>query len=135
MPILMGVQWSLSAASPPNVVTVSDGPFMVMTNFPSGDFRGVDYRQVHGNGAHRYQTAHATIEKRFDNFDVDDALDVLRQTVHSNGDFPTLYSLVFDPAAREIYIAVERDFDHTWRASLDERTSHSTGSMSESACQ
>jgi len=105
-----------------NVVTVSDGPFMVMTNFPNGDFQGVDYREVHGDGAHRYQTAYATIEKRFDNFDVDDALDVLSQTVQSTGGYPTLYSLVFDPAAREIYIAVERDFDHIWRASLDERT-------------
>ncbi len=105
-----------------NVVTASDGPFMVMTNFPNGDFRGVDYREVHGDGAHRYKTAYATIEKRFDNFDVDDALDVLRQTAQSTGSFPTLYSLVFDPTAREIYIAVERDFDHIWRASLDERT-------------
>lgn len=105
-----------------NVVTVGDGPFMVMTNFPNGDFQDVDYREVHGDGAHRYQTAYATIEQRFDNFDVDDALDVLRQTVQSTGGYPTLYSLVFDPAAREIYIAVERDFDHIWRASLDERT-------------
>ena len=105
-----------------NVVTASDGPFMVMTNFPNGDFRGVDYREVHGDGAGRYQSAYATIEKRFDNFDVDDALDVLRQTAQSTGSFPTLYSLVFDPTAREIYIAVERDFDHIWRASLDERT-------------
>ena len=105
-----------------NVITMSERPFMVMTNFPNGDFQGVDYRQVRGDGAHRYQTAYATIEKRFDNFDVDDALDVLSQTVQSTGEFPTLYSLVFDPVAREIYIAVERDFDHIWRASLDERT-------------
>ena len=105
-----------------NVITEIDGPFMVMTNFPNGDFQGVDYRQVQGDGAHRYRTAYATIEKRFESFDVDDALEVLQQTVQSTGEYPTLYSLVFDPVAREIYIAVERDFDHIWRASLDERT-------------
>ena len=105
-----------------NVVTTSDKPFMVMTNFPNGDFQGVDYREVSGDGAQRYRIAYAAIEQHFDDFDLDDAFKVLEQTVQFTGGYPTLYSLVFDPVAREVYITVERDFDHIWIASFDKRT-------------
>jgi len=105
-----------------NVITEIDGPFMVMTNFPNGDFQGVDYREVRGDGAHRYRTAYATIEEHFDDFDLGDAFETLERTVQSTGEYPTLYSLVFDPIAREIYIVLERDFDHIWKVSLDNQT-------------
>ncbi len=105
-----------------NVITEIDGPFIAMTNFPNGDFQGVDYREVRGDGAHRYRTAYATIEEHFEHFDLDDAFETLEQTVQSTGEYPTLYSLVFDPIAREIYIVLERDFDHIWKVSLDNQT-------------
>ncbi len=105
-----------------NVITEIDGPFMVMTNFPNGDFQGVDYHEVRGDGAHRYRTAYAAIEEHFDDFDLDDAFETLERTVQSTGEYPTLYSLVFDPITREIYIVLERDFDHIWKVSLDNQT-------------
>ena len=105
-----------------NVITEIDGPFMVMTNFPNGDFQGVDYHEVRGDGAHRYQTAYATIEEHFEDFNLDDAFETLERTVQSTGGYPTLYSLVFDPIAREIYIVLERNFDHIWKVSLDNQT-------------
>ena len=105
-----------------NVITEIDGPFIAMTNFPNGDFQGVDYREVRGDGAHRYRIAYATIEERFDDFDLGDAFETLEQTVQSTGEYSTLYSLVFNPIAREVYIALERDFDHIWKVSLDNQT-------------
>ncbi len=105
-----------------NVITEIDGPFMVMTNFPNGDFQGVDYHEVRGDGAHRYRTAYATIEEQLEDFDLDDAFETLERTVQSTGEYPTLYSLVFDPIAREVYIVLERDFDHIWKVSLDNQT-------------
>ncbi len=47
---------------------------------------------------------------------------MLRLTAQTSGDFKTRYSLVLDPIAREVYIAVERDYDHIWKASLDSKT-------------
>ena len=55
-------------------------------------------------------------------FDIDHAFEVLRRTAQSAGDFKTRYSLVFDPEVREIYVALERDYDHIWKISLDART-------------
>jgi hypothetical protein len=105
-----------------NVITEMDGPFIVMTNFPNGDFQGVGYHEVRGDGAHRYETAYASIEEHFGDFDLDDAFEIVERTVQSTGEYPTLYSLVFDPLAREVYIAIERDFDHIWKVSLDDRS-------------
>jgi len=40
----------------------------------------------------------------------------------STGDFETRHSLVLDPVALEVYIAIERDYEHIWKVSLADRT-------------
>lgn len=105
-----------------NVVTEIDGPFLVMTNFHNGDFQGAGLDEVHGDGADRYRTAYTYIEEHLEAFNIDHAFEVLRQTAQVAGDFKTRYSLVLDPEAREIYIALERDYDHIWKVSLAART-------------
>jgi len=105
-----------------NVITEIEGPFLVMTNYHNGDFRGIPLDEIAGVGAERYQVAYRTIEENLNGFDIDDAFDVLRRSAQSTGDYKTRYSLVFDPAALQVYIALERDYDHIWRASLHDRT-------------
>jgi len=105
-----------------NVITEIDGPFIVMTNFHSGDFAGLPLRDVAGDGAERYRVAHRYIEQNLEAFDVDHGFEVLHRTSMATGDFKTRYSLVLDPKALEIYIALERDYDHIWKVSLTDRT-------------
>jgi hypothetical protein len=105
-----------------NVITEIDGPFIVMTNFHCGDFVGLDPNDVAGDGAERYRVAHRYIEENLEAFDVDHGFEVLRRTAMATGDFKTRYSLVLDPEALEIYIAIERDYDHIWKVSLADRT-------------
>jgi hypothetical protein len=105
-----------------NVLTEIDGPFLVMTNFHNGDFQGAVLNEIHGEGADRYRTATTYMEGHLAEFDIDHAFEVLRQTAQGSGDFKTRYSLVFDPEAREIYVALECDYDHIWKVSLDART-------------
>jgi hypothetical protein len=105
-----------------NVITEIDGPFIVMTNFHCGDFVGLDLDDIAGDGAERYRVAHRYIEENLEAFDVDHGLELLRRTALSTGGFKTRYSLVLDPEALEIYIAIERDYDHIWKVSLADRT-------------
>jgi len=105
-----------------NVITKIAGSFLVMTNFHNGDFEGLDLRDIAGDGAERYRVAHRTIEERFESFDIYDGFETLRRTAQSAGSYRTRYSLVFDPESLEIYIALERDYNHIWKVSLANRT-------------
>ena len=105
-----------------NVITEIDGPFIVMTNFHNGDFAGLDLDDIAGDGAERYRVAHRYIEENLEAFDIDHGFELLRRTSMSTGDFKTRYSLVLDPMALEIYIALERDYEHIWKVSLADRT-------------
>ena len=107
---------------PANVITEITGSFLIMTNFHNGDFQGADLGDIRGDGEKRYRTAYAYLDEHVEDFNINHAFEALRQTAHKSGDFKTRYSLVFDPEAREVYIALERDYDHIWRASLDART-------------
>ena len=112
----------LEAGVEGNVVTRIDGPFLVMTNFHNGDFPRATPDEVRGDGAERYRIAHATIDDHLEGFDVDDAFETLKRSASTSGDYLTRYSLVLDPAAGEIYLALERDYDHVWKVSLHGRT-------------
>lgn len=112
----------VEAGASANVITEINGAFLIMTNFHNGDFQVTELGDIRGDGAGRYRTAYAYIDEHREDFNIDHAFEVLRQTAQTSGDFKTRYSLVFDPEAWEVYIALERDYDHIWRASLDTRT-------------
>ena len=105
-----------------NVMTQIDGSFVVMTNFHNGDFRGLSLDDVAGDGAERYRVAYRYIEENLETFDVDHAMEALRRVSMARGDYMTRYSLVLDPEALEVYVALERDYEHVWKASLAART-------------
>jgi len=104
-----------------NVITRIDGDFIVMANFPNGDFVGQSYENVSGVGAKRYKVAYEHIQNHKDAFDVDQALETLEKAV-STGDWPTLCSMVFYPEQGEVFIALASDFSRIWRLSLEDQT-------------
>lgn len=111
----------VEAGDEENVITRIEGDFIVMTNFPNGEFAGKGYQAVEGVGAKRYKTAYEHILDTKAAFDVDLALETLEKAV-STGESATLCSMVFNPETGEVFIALERDFDRIWRVSLEDQT-------------
>ena len=115
----------IEAGNTGNVATPIDGQFLVMTNFHNGDFRGDPPAAVRGDGADRYRIACAALAsalRRPASFDVAAAFELLHRASTSSGTYKTRYSLVLDPRALVVYIALERDMDHLWRVSLRDQT-------------
>lgn len=104
-----------------NVITRIENDFIVMTNFPNGDFAGQSYENVEGAGAERYKIAYENISDHVAAFDMDRGLETLEKAV-SSGEFPTQASMVFDPEKGEVYIALKRDFSKIWKVSIANET-------------
>lgn len=101
-----------------NVISKIDRPFMVMTNFPNGNFKDRKYDEVCGCGADRYIKAHEIINDKIGSFGVYDAFDVLRKTSQDI----TICSIVLDPLKSEAYVCFKMDFDKIWKVLLKEKT-------------
>lgn len=104
-----------------NVVTPIEDGFIVMTNFPNGDFSGQGYERVEGVGAERYKAAYENISAHIDAFNVARAFETLEKAV-SSGDFPTQASMVFEPETNAVYIALKKGFGRIWKVSITEQT-------------
>ena len=65
----------VEAGDEENVITRIEGDFIVMTNFPNGEFAGKGYQDVEGVGAKRYKAAYEHILDTKAAFDVDLALE------------------------------------------------------------
>jgi hypothetical protein len=89
---------------------------IVMTNFANCRFAGAGRDSVFGFGADRYRIAHDYLDEHFEGFGVEDGLELLRRASWRY----TRCSMVFDPAAREVYVALEGDFSKILRVSLDD---------------
>ena len=93
------------------------GQYIVMTNFPVSSIQGQPISEIEGTGADRYRIADRIIQENLDDFQVDTGLQILEEAA-LRGDFSTQASMVFDPVKQEIYIALDRDFNKIWIASL-----------------
>ena len=111
----------VEAGGTKNVITRIEDDFMVMTNFPNGEFAGQSYTDVEGVGADRYKIAHENISDHIDTFDVDLGLETLEKAALS-GEFSTQSSMVFDPERGQVCIALERDFSKIWKVSIADET-------------
>jgi hypothetical protein len=105
-----------------NVITRIDGDFIVMANFPNGDYVGQRYEDVSGAGADRYKAAYRHILDNLGTFGRTEALEALERAVQLSGGYSTLCSMVFDPARNEVFIALQRVFDKVWKVSLEDGT-------------
>ncbi len=101
-----------------NIITPIHNNFIVMTNFPNGDFKEANYNEVQGRGADRYICAHEYIHNNIDDFGVDEAFEVLSKTSQAN----TLSSIVYEPSTNEIYISLKKDLSKKWKISITEKT-------------
>lgn len=101
-----------------NRVTPIRHDFIVMTNFPNGDFKEADYDKVYGIGADRYICAHEYIHNHIHSFGIKEAFEVLSKTSQEN----TLCSIVYDPTQNEIYISFKKDLRKKWKISIIEQT-------------
>jgi hypothetical protein len=111
----------VEAGDEDNVITRIEDDFIVMTNFPNGDFRGKSYQEVEGVGADRYKVAYQHILNNLETFNLGRGLETLEKAV-STGDWPTQCSMVFDPGKGEVFIALERDFKRIWMVSIEDET-------------
>jgi hypothetical protein len=103
------------------IVPVKDS-FIVMTNLPHYDFIGNDYNSVYGVGSERFQTAYEYIQDNKSAFNLNNGIEVLRQTAQSTGDYPTQISLVFDPVKMEVYFCLKQNYTKVWKVSIKNGT-------------
>lgn len=101
-----------------NIVTPIHNDFIVMTNFPNGDFKEANYNEVHGVGADRYICAHECINNNINGLEVNEAFEVLSKNSQDN----TLSSIVYEPLKNEIYISFKKDLSKKWKISITEKT-------------
>lgn len=113
-----------------NIISKIDGKFIVMTNFPNGNFENQKFDEVCGCGADRYIKAYKDIDDKINNFGINDAFDVLRKTSQdTTSQAPTICSIVFEPLKLEAYICLKNDFDKKWKVSIKEKTIHSLNGL------
>lgn len=106
-----------------NIITPIHNDFIIMTNFPNGDFKEEDYHNVYGIGADRFICAHEYIHNNIHCFGVNEAFEVLKRTSQdTNSLTPTLCSIVFEPSKNEAYISFKIDFKKRWRISIIEKS-------------
>jgi hypothetical protein len=101
-----------------NIVSPIHNDFIIMTNFPNGDFKETNYNKVYGIGADRYICAHEYIHNNIHSFGINEAFEVLSKTSQKN----TLCSIVYEPLKNEIYISLKKDFSKKWKVSIIEKT-------------
>lgn len=101
-----------------NRINSIDNNFIVMTNFPNGDFDGISYDKVTGCGADRYINAYEYINNNIRNLGVNEAFDILRENSRED----TLCTIVFEPLKNEIYISFKKDLSKKWKISITEKT-------------
>jgi hypothetical protein len=113
-----GDAFILEEGNDTNIVSPIHNDFIIMTNFPNGDFKEADYNKVYGLGADRYICAHEYIHNNIHSFGINEAFEVLSKTSQEN----TLCSIVYEPLKNEIYISFKKDFDKKWKISIMEKT-------------
>jgi hypothetical protein len=118
-----GYAFILEEGNDTNIVSPIHNDFIIMTNFPNGDFKEADYDKVYGIGADRYICAHEYINKNIHSFGINEAFEVLKRTSQDTTfQSPTLCSIVIEPLKNEAYISFRIDFDKKWKISITEKT-------------
>lgn len=102
-------------------LTFSDTNFQVMANFPIYQFQDVEYTEVSGVGASRYINTYEYLENNNIDFDLDKCINALQISMQTSGSYKTQTSLIANPKTNEIYIILNRDFEHIWKASIKDR--------------
>ena len=113
-----GNAFILEEGNDTNIVSPIHNDFIIMTNFPNGDFKETNYNKVYGIGADRYICAHEYIHNNINSFGINEAFEVLSKTREED----TLCSIVYEPLKNEIYISFKKDLRKKWKISITEKT-------------
>lgn len=100
------------------VVDMRDDEFLVMTNFSNCSCAGVAPEDVSGCGADRYRAVYEMLSGA-SSLDVMDGIGVLEAALNESAAFPTRVSMVFNPMAGDVYIALDGDMGTIWKVSLE----------------
>lgn len=114
-----------------NRVYRSQGRCAVMTNRPAQKEMDRAAENITRLGVDRYQIATQWIQSRLEEFTIEDGFETLRRTMLVRGRFTTQASIVADPQAGEVYIALRKDFNRIWKVDLHERTVEAYAGFSE----
>ena len=105
-----------------NVVTQAEGGVLVMTNFPNHFIGQVDLEKEYDFvGVDRYKIAHEVIAAHWDDFNVSYGFEALQKAAQY-GIYRTRFSGIYDPIRKEVYVALECDYDHIWKISISDET-------------
>jgi hypothetical protein len=104
-----------------NVLTQVQNGVLVMTNFPNHFVGQVDLAQSGFDGVDRYNTVHEIIASHPNDFSVALGFEALKNAAQY-GIYRTRFSGVYDPVNLQVYVALERDYDHIWKISIPEGT-------------
>jgi hypothetical protein len=110
----------IEASENGNAISSLQDKFIVMTNFPVYEFEGKHYSEVYGDGSDRYKIAYDEIIKSRNKFGIEQAFEVLKKTKFTSEYFPTVCSMVFDPAGLYVYLVLFGIFEKIWRISITE---------------
>lgn len=100
------------------VLDIAAGDVLVMTNFSNCEWQGADPVEIEGAGADRFRAAHAALEACEGERGPAACMAVLEAAVNRSDAFPTRASMVFDPSAGRVYLAVAGSFENLWSLDL-----------------
>lgn len=103
------------------LLDLAAGDVLVMTNFSNCAWQGADPENIQGVGADRFRAAHAALEADEGGMGPSEGMAVLEAAVNTSETFPTRASMVFDPSAGRVYLAVFGDFGNLWSLDLSTR--------------
>lgn len=105
-----------------------DRDFMVLTNFSLSENLDKDYTEVKGHGNDRYKKAYEMIVKNKETFNKNIGFSLLKETIQSDGDYPTQLSMIFIPEESVVYFAISGNFNKIFEFSfLDQQIRTNTG--------
>jgi hypothetical protein len=105
-----------------NWIHCSQQTYAVMTNRPIQKALDRAAENITRLRVDRDQTARQIIEHHLPDFGIEAGFEVLKETVLVKGRFTTQSSIVCDPLAGEVYLALGRDFQHIWKLNLNKKT-------------
>lgn len=93
-----------------NDITIIKENYIIMSNFPNGEFKDCSYKEVFGRGDECYKKLYEFIESKRNDFNEKDAKKALESVQNDN----TLVSMIFLPEEQKIEIYFNGEFKETF---------------------
>lgn len=106
-------------------MTDIEGDYIIMTNFPNAYLKDTETSELQSipfGGMDRYEIVDAYIREHLEHFSFEEGLSALEAARNENYFSPTVYSMVFDPTNKAIFMTVKGDFDHVWKVDMESHT-------------